>query len=92
MSTSLLVNAMNQEASKRKLDLPIEALSLSALSKRIDEASCILVAPQVRHRYAGMEASAKEAGKPIGLIDGTAYGKMDGSAVLEQALALMKSS
>jgi len=89
MSTSLLVNTMKNEASARHLDYEFEALSLSALSKRMPEAACVLVAPQVRHRYSSLETSAKEAEKPIGLIDGVAYGKMDGKAILDQALNLI---
>jgi len=88
MSTGLLANAMKKEAALQQIQSDIEAISLSALPKRLPEAAVVLVAPQVRHRYSDIESSAKALGKPVGLIDGVAYGTMNGKIVLRQALDL----
>lgn len=92
MSTSLIVEAMKKEAVARKLACDIDAISLTSLPNLISDASCVLVAPQVRHRLKGVEELGLQSGKPVGLIDAVAYGRVDGKAVLEQALALTGKS
>jgi PTS system cellobiose-specific IIB component len=91
MSTSLLVQAMKKEAQARQLQVDIEALPLSVLPQKIKEASCVLIAPQVRHRAKSIEELAQKEGKCVGIIDGQAYGKIDGKSVLEHALSLLNA-
>lgn len=88
MSTSLIVEAMKKQADVRGIPCQIEAIPLSSLAAEIHASSCVLVAPQVRHRLKSVEELAKNAGKPVTVIDSTAYGRVDGKAVLNQALLL----
>lgn len=90
MSTSLIVEAVKKEMELRKLEGEVQAISLSLLPKVMREASCVLVAPQVRHRLKGILALGEEAKTPVGLIDAAAYGRVDGKTVLEQALKLIQ--
>lgn len=89
MSTSLIAQAMEKEASQSNVDCKVEAISISLLPSRIEAASCVLVAPQVRHRLKNIEEIAQKANKPVALIDTAAYGRIDGKAVLNQALGLI---
>lgn len=66
----------------------IEAVGSEGLEDRLGESDVILVAPQVRHRFARFAELAAAAGRPIGLIDPKVYGLVDGAGALAQARAL----
>jgi len=88
MSTSLLVNKMKQEASKKGADYEIAAYSLNEIPKYAPKADVILIGPQVKF---ALEKIKKEyPDKPVEAINMRAYGLMDGKAVLEMAENLMK--
>ena len=88
MSTSLLVTKMQKAATDRGLDLDISATGSGTYKDIAETADVILLGPQVRFML--REVSAAIPNKPIEVIDMRAYGKIDGSAVLDQALGLMK--
>ncbi|MGL4450780.1 MAG: PTS sugar transporter subunit IIB [Sarcina sp.] len=88
MSTSLLVTKMQKAATDRGLDLDISATGSGTYKDIAQTADVILLGPQVRFML--REVSAAVPSKPIEVIDMRAYGKIDGSAVLDQALGLMK--
>lgn len=90
MSTGLIVGSMKREAEKLAVNSEIEAIALSHLPQVIEGASCVLVAPQVRHRLKGIEEMGQKSGKPVALIDPIAYGRLDGKMILEQAMAMVK--
>lgn len=89
MSTSLLVERMKKEASNQKIAYPIEAIPLANLETHLDDAACILVAPQVRHQSKQIQALAEKHRLPVAVIDTAAYGAIDGQAILNQALQLI---
>ena len=88
MSTSLLVTKMQKAATDRGLELDISATGSGTYKDIAQTADVILLGPQVRFML--REVSAAVPNKPIEVIDMRAYGKIDGSAVLDQALGLMK--
>lgn len=88
MSTSLLVTKMQKAATDRGLELDISATGSGTYKDIAQTADVILLGPQVRFML--REVSAAIPNKPIEVIDMRAYGKIDGSAVLDQALGLMK--
>ncbi|MGL4741220.1 MAG: PTS sugar transporter subunit IIB [Sarcina sp.] len=88
MSTSLLVTKMQKAATERGLDFDISATGSGTYKDTAQTADVILLGPQVR--YMLREVSAAIPSKPIEVIDMRAYGKIDGSAVLDQAINLMK--
>lgn len=83
MSTSLLVTKMNKAAAERGLDLEILAYGASAAKKMLDQADIILLGPQVRFMK---DEITKAASVPVQVIEMTAYGRMDGARVLNDAL------
>ena len=88
MSTSLLVTKMQKAATDRGLELDISATGSGTYKDIAETADVSLLGPQVRFML--REVSAAIPNKPIEVIDMRAYGKIDGSAVLDQALGLMK--
>ena len=88
MSTSLLVTKMQKAATDRGLDLDISATGSGTYRDLAKTADVILLGPQVRFMLREVTTALPE--KPIEVIDMRAYGKIDGSAVLDQALGLMK--
>ncbi|MGL4990444.1 MAG: PTS sugar transporter subunit IIB [Sarcina sp.] len=88
MSTSLLVTKMQKAATERGLDLDISATGSGTYKDIAVTADVILLGPQVRYMLREVKAAITD--KPIDIIDMRAYGKIDGSAVLDQALALIK--
>lgn len=88
MSTSLLVTKMQKAATERGLDLDISATGSGTYKDIAQTADVLLLGPQVRFML--REVTSAVPGKPIEVIDMRAYGKIDGAAVLDQALKLMK--
>lgn len=88
MSTSLLVTKMQKAATERGLDLDISATGSGTYKELAAKADVLLLGPQVRFML--REVTAAVPGKPIEVIDMRAYGKIDGGAVVDQALKLLK--
>lgn len=86
MSTSLLVTNMKKVAGEGPV---IEAHPISQLEVIVDNFDIVLVGPQVRYKYAKVEAVCREHHVEVGLIDMAAYGRMDGKAVMQQVEKIM---
>lgn len=85
MSTSLLVNKMNNAAKEMGVEVSIEALPVSECSTKIDEVDIVLLGPQVRFQKPVVEKLAN--GRiPVEVIDMRLYGIMDGKTILENTL------
>ncbi|WP_387463887.1 PTS sugar transporter subunit IIB [Photorhabdus sp. RM323S] len=90
MSTSMLVQRMQAEVTKRALDIEIKAASTIELKHLITDADVVLLGPQVRHQLAHFSAIAKPLGKPIDIIDMMDYGALRGDKILDKALSLLE--
>ena len=89
MSTSLLVNKMNNAAKEMGEEVFIEALPVSECSTRIDEVDFVLLGPQVRFQKPVVEKLAN--GRiPVEVIDMRSYGIMDGKTILKSTLTKIK--
>ena len=88
MSTSLLVDSMQNAAARIAITLTVEALSAGEFAARVEECDVVLIAPQIRHLRKSIEKLAQSVGKPVALIEPFHYATMNGNAVLEQALQL----
>ena len=85
MSTSLLVNKMNNAAKEMGVEVSIEALPVSECSTKIAEVDIVLLGPQVRFQKSVVEKLAN--GRiPVEVIDMRLYGIMDGKTILENTL------
>jgi cellobiose PTS system EIIB component len=89
MSTSLLVNKMKEAAKLKNIEVEIKALPVAECASVIDKMDIVLLGPQVRFQKSQIEAIVK--GRiPVEVIDMRLYGTMNGQAVLEKALELIK--
>ncbi len=88
MSTSLLVNRMNEAAREKQLNVDIEAHPIADTHLYGQDADVILLGPQVRFQEQHIRSMFDN--KPIAVIDMKDYGMMNGKKVLEEAIALLK--
>ncbi|WP_195923657.1 PTS sugar transporter subunit IIB [Clostridium tepidum] len=89
MSTSLLVTKMNSVATKKGIDVKINAVSESELKKHIDNVDVILLGPQVRYLLNQVRGQVKSKGINVDVINSMDYGTMNGEKVLNFALDLI---
>ncbi|ASW42404.1 MAG: PTS sugar transporter subunit IIB [Clostridiales bacterium] len=88
MSTSLLVSKMQRAAKENSLDCNIWAVSQSEAEANWEKADILLLGPQVRFLQSKMKTMVN--GKiPIAVIDVLTYGRVDGQAVLNQAIKII---
>ena len=89
MSTSLLVSKMKEAANSKGIEVTINAMSISECSSVIDKVDIVLLGPQVRFQKSQVDRLVN--GRiPVEVIDMRLYGTMNGQAVLEKALELIK--
>ena len=92
MSTSLLVTKMEAAAKEMGDEIEIFALPISEGEKKLAEVDCVLLGPQVRFQKAQIEKAiaAQKLDLAVAVIDMKDYGMMNGKAVYQTALNLMK--
>ncbi|WP_421617384.1 PTS sugar transporter subunit IIB [Brevibacillus sp. TJ4] len=90
MSTSLLVQKMEQAAKELGVEAKIWAVSVAEVRQHIQQAEVLLLGPQVRYKLAEMRKAGEERGIPVDVIQATDYGTLNGKNVLEHALRLKK--
>lgn len=93
MSTSLLVSKMQASAKEEQgLDYEIFATAASDADQKLatNKIDVVLLGPQVRYLEADFKNKLEGTNIPLAVIDMTAYGMMNGSKVLQQAIDLMK--
>ena len=86
MSTSLLVNRMNEAATTKGIEVNIEAHPVGEINRYGDSADVILLGPQVRYELKKVQKQYSD--KPVEVINMQDYGLMNGAKVLETALKL----
>lgn len=87
MSTSLLVNRMNEAADKKGIQIHIEAHPVGSIKSYGDDADVILLGPQVRYELKKVQKMYPN--KPVEVINMQDYGMMNGAKVLDHALKLL---
>ncbi|WP_407857240.1 PTS sugar transporter subunit IIB [Enterococcus sp. 22-H-5-01] len=94
MSTSLLVTKMEKAAEAQGLESDIFAVSASEADTKLEDTDkpvdVLLLGPQVRFMKNQFETKLEPKGIPVDVIDMKDYGMMNGEAVLNTALNLMK--
>ncbi len=88
MSTSLLVSKVEAAAKEKGIEAKIWAVSESEARNHYDDVDVILLGPQVRFLKAKIVADTADKGVNVDVVDTVNYGRMNGEAVLEQALKL----
>ncbi len=84
MSTSLLVQKMQNEAKSRGLDIEIEARPMAEAMEALDTADVLLLGPQIGYAKGDFE---KATDKPVDVIAMVDYGRMNAPKILDDALA-----
>ncbi len=92
MSTSLLANNMQEVADAHNLPIEVKAFSLARLPEIYEKEhpDCILLGPQVRFVYDETKKNYNKLNTPVGLIDASDYGTINGEHVLKSAIKLIK--
>lgn len=90
MSTSMLVQRMQDAAKKKGIEVSIKAVPVAEFKDNLATADIILLGPQVKYEQAKLQAMADPLGKKVAVIDMMDYGMMKGDAVLDKALKLME--
>lgn len=88
MSTSMMVKKMSEAAQAQNIEATIWAVAEVEASEEVKKADVILLGPQIRFKLAHIKSLCPE--KPVEAIDMRNYGMMDGKAVLQTALSLVK--
>ena len=92
MSTSLLARNVEELVKERGLDVSIEATSTCALDEgQWRGADVVLVAPQMRHELAALQARGAEYQVPVAAIPPRDYATADAQSLLEQATVLVEN-
>ncbi|NJE80967.1 PTS sugar transporter subunit IIB [Olsenella sp. SW781] len=82
MSTSLLAARMQDAADESGYPCRVSAFAASDIAELDADVSLILLGPQVRFRQKAIEA---QVACPVMPIEFSAYGRMDGAAILRNA-------
>ena len=94
MSTSLLVTKMEKAAEAQGLESDIFAVSASEAETKLEDTDkpvdVLLLGPQVSFMKNQFETKLEPKGIPVDVIEMKDYGMMNGEAVLNTALDLMK--
>lgn len=91
MSSSLLVTRMQNAAAKRNLQTKIFARGIGAVvaESKHQHLDVVLIGPQVRYL---VDQVKLQIDVPLAVIPMRAYGTMDGEAVLDLALKLIRGN
>lgn len=91
MSTSLVMKKMEEAAAQKGLDCKIWAVAQDIVEEEMKNADVLLIGPQMRFLKGKLEPKAKELGVKLDVIKPMDYGRCDGKAILEAALALLNA-
>ncbi len=90
MSTSLLVQKMEEAARQQGLQVKIWAVSAEEVKHHLDQADVLLLGPQVRYKFTQLKNEGEARGVPVDVIQPADYGTLNGKKVLAHAMSLKK--
>lgn len=90
MSTSMLAARMQEAATKRGLEATVAAFPETTLENETNECNVALLGPQVKFMLKKATDICEPKGVPVAVIPMREYGTMNGEAVLDIALGMMK--
>lgn len=91
MSTSLLARRMQEVADEHKVPVKVDAFSSTQIDEIVetDTPDCILLGPQLRFMRGSVDGKYGDR-IPVGVIDASDYGSLDGERVLKAAILLLQ--
>ena len=90
MSTSMLVQRMQEEAAKQGLEADIRAISETDVKRETGNMDVLLLGPQIRFQLKKFREELAPMGIPVDVIEMADYGRMNGAAVLKKAMDLVQ--
>ena len=90
MSTSMLMEAMKESARKKGLEVDINAYPVASINTKATENDVVLLGPQIGYQFEDVKKFCDKHHIPSAVIPMTDYGRMNGKAVLSQALKLLE--
>ena len=83
MSSSIFVRALRKEIKEQNLDYTVASIGIYELSKYIEKADFVLLAPQVKYAFKDISEMSKAYNIPTVLINEKDYGIMNVKKVLK---------
>lgn len=83
MSSSIFVRALRKEIKEQNLDYTVASIGIHELSKYIDKADFVLLAPQVKYAFKDISEMSKGCNIPTVLIKEKDYGIMNAKEILK---------
>ncbi|SMO77810.1 PTS sugar transporter subunit IIB [Melghirimyces algeriensis] len=90
-TSHLLAKKVKEAAQRRNISFDVEAGSILDFRNRLTQFEVLLLEPQVRHMKKELQSVAKRDGIALGAVDPRSFATMDGDAVLDQILHLLKA-
>ena len=90
MSTSVIVQRMQNVAKKRELEVEIWAVSESQAKENIKKADVVLLGPQIRFALKRIQEIVPDT--PVATIDIISYGRLDVEKILDDAIVLLSKN
>ncbi len=95
-STGVMVAKMRtiaQNSEKLKnYEITIDARPVSDLKEYISKYDCVLVGPQMRHKFDDIQTICMQNDKPVEVIPTEVYGMANGSKILLQGLTMISNA
>ena len=89
MSSTIAVNALKKEAEKHGEKIEVLAIGTQAVDDEVKNGwNCVMVAPQIRHRFENIKAAADAQNIPCALIEPMAYSPLGGPKLYTQMKVL----
>lgn len=87
-SSGFLAANVRKAAKARNLDITINARSEATVEDYVDEIDCLMIGPHMASVKGEMEEICEGHDVKIGVVEQTAYSKLDGNKTLDQILAM----
>lgn len=83
-SSGFMAKNIRQAAKKKGVEISVKARSDSELDEFIEEIDLLLVGPHLKYMFEDLKQEADPHNVPVEIIKESAYGSLDGDAVLAQ--------
>lgn len=90
LSTSMVVQKMQEAAKKLSIAAEIQAVPESNIAKVASKTNVILLGPQVSYKLDEFKKKYEELGIKVAVVNGTDYAMMNGEKVLKFAIGLIE--
>jgi PTS system cellobiose-specific IIB component len=89
MSTSMIVKKMREAATKKEIEVHIEAYSLEKFNENLENFDIFMLGPQVKFKQAEFQKLADSVNKKVEVINTMDYGMMKGEKILSHVLSII---